>query len=79
MFKGLSITKISFSDRQALEYEGLINKNELLKALTSMDNNEMPANDGITGKFYVEIWDFPKKPLCASIQQSFLISELSAS
>ena len=34
-------------DNQALECEGFANENELLKALTSMNNDKMPENDGI--------------------------------
>ena len=39
---------------QALECEGIINKNELIKALTSMDNNKLPRYDDITKKNYLK-------------------------
>ena len=35
------------NDNQALKCQGAINENELLKALTSMDNDKTPGNDGI--------------------------------
>ena len=28
---------------------------------------------------YIKFWDVVKEPLCASIQQSFIVGELSAS
>ena len=44
-----------------------------------MDNDKSPWNDGITKEFYVKFWDAVKEPLCASIQQSFIVSKLSTS
>ena len=65
-------------NNQVLDCEGVINEKEFLKALTSMDNDKTPGNNGITKEFYVKFWDFLKKLLCASIQ-SFFAGELSAS
>ena len=67
------------NENQSLKCEGAITENELLKALTSMDNDKSPGNDGITKEFYIKLWDVVKEPLCASIQQSFIVGELSAS
>ena len=39
-----------------------------LRALSSMDNDKSPGNDGITKEFYIKFWDVVKEPLCASIQ-----------
>ena len=64
---------------KSLNMEEFINKNVLLKDLTSVDNDKTPGNDGITKEVYVKFWEFLKEPLCASIQQSFLVGELSAS
>ena len=50
-----------------------------LRALSSMDNDKSPGNDGITKEFYIKFWDAVKEPLCASIQQSFIAGELSTS
>ena len=44
-----------------------------------MDNDKSPGDDGITKEFYIKFWDVVKKPLCASIQQSFIAGELSTS
>ena len=66
-------------ENQTLKCEGAINECELLKALTSMDNDKSLGNDGITKEFYIKFWDVVKEPLCASIQQSFIAGELSTS
>ena len=70
LFKGkLSISKEciqSFLDKvslpklnenQILKCEGAITECELLNALTSMDNEKSPGNDGITKEFYIKFWD----------------------
>ena len=49
----------------------IVNKKEIndsRKALTSIDNDKSPGNDGITKEFYIKFWDAVKEPLCASIQ-----------
>ena len=64
---------------QTVKCESAIAESELLKGLTSMDNNKSPGNDGITKEFYIKFWNVVKEPLCASIQQSFIVGELSTS
>ena len=57
------LDKVSFSklnDDQALECEGIIKENEMLKALSSMDNDKTPGNDSITEEFYVNFGSFLK-------------------
>ena len=66
-------------ENQTLKCEGAINECELLKALTSMDNDKSLGNDGITKEFYIKFWDVVKEPLCASIHHSFIAGELSTS
>ena len=44
-----------------------------------MDNDKSSGNDGITKEFYIKFWDVVKESLCASIQESFLVGELSIS
>ena len=39
------------NENQTLKYKGAITECELLKALSSMDNDESPGNDGITKEF----------------------------
>ena len=41
-------------ENQTLTREGAITECELLKALTSMDNDTFPGNDGITKEFYIK-------------------------
>ena len=48
----MSLSK--FNKNQTLKFEGAITKSELLKAFTSMNNDESLANDGITKEFYVQ-------------------------
>ena len=64
---------------QTLKFEGAITECELVKALTSMDNDKSPGNDDITKEFYIKFWDVVKEPLCASIRQSFTTDDLSTS
>ena len=73
----LSLPKLN--DNQTPEGESVINECELLKALTSIDNDKSPGNDSITKEFYKKFWDVVKEPLCASIQQFFIAGELSTS
>ena len=70
----VSLPKLN--ENQTLKCEDAITECELLKALTSMDNDESLGNDGITKEFYIKFWDVVKKLLCASIQQSFIAIEL---
>ena len=42
-----------------------------------MNNNKSLANDGITKEFYVKFQNIVKVPLCGSIQESLVVSELS--
>ena len=49
----MSLHKLN--DNQAFECEGVINNNELLKALTSMDNDKTHGNNSITKDFYVKV------------------------
>ena len=44
-----------------------------------MDNDKSPGNNGITKEFYIKFWEVIKEPLFASIQQSFIVGELSTS
>ena len=73
----VSLPKIN--ENQTLKCEDVITECELLKALTSMDNDQSPGNDDITKEFYIKFWDVVKKLLCTSIQQSFIAGELTTS
>ena len=67
------VSLLKLNESQTLKREGAITECELLNALTSMDT------DSIIKEFYIKCWDDVKEPLCASIQQSFIPGELSAS
>ena len=67
---------LKLNENKALKCEGAITESELLKALTSLDKDKSPGNDGITKEFRIKFWDVVKEPLCASIQQSFTVGEL---
>ena len=67
------------NENETLKCEGVITKTELSKALTSMDNDKSQGNDGIKKEFYIKFWEVVKEPLCASIQQFFIVGELSTS
>ena len=73
----VSLSKLN--ENQTLKCEGTITEYELVKALTSMDNDKSQGNNGITKEFYIKLWDVIKEPLSASIQQSFMSGELSTS
>ena len=73
----MSLPKLS--ENETHKCEGAINECELSNALTSMDNNKSPGNDSITKEFYIKFWDVVKESLCTSIQESFLVGELSIS
>ena len=69
----------TLNENQTVNCEGVITECELLKSLTSMNNDKSPGNDGTTKEFYIKFRDAVKEPLCASIQQSFIEGELSTS
>ena len=73
----VSLPKLN--ENQILKCEGAITESELLKTLTFMNNDKSPGNDAITKKFSTKFWDVVKEPLCASVQQSFIVGELSTS
>ena len=61
----VSLPKIH--ENQTLICEFAITECELLKALTSLNNDKSAGKDGIAKEFYTKFWDVVKKPLCASI------------
>ena len=54
------------NENQTLKYEGTITESELLKALTSIDNDKSPGNNDVIKEFYIKVWDVVKEPICAS-------------
>ena len=55
----VSLPKLN--ENQTLKCEGAITECELLEALSSMNNDKSPVNDGITKQFYIKFWDVVKK------------------
>ena len=64
----MSLPKLN--ENQILKCEGAITESELLKALTSINNDKSPRSNDITKEFYINFWDIVKEPVGASIQQS---------
>ena len=52
---------------ERVKCEGAITESELLKPLTSVNNDKSSVNDNITKEFYIKFWGVVKKPLCASM------------
>ena len=75
----VSLPKLN--ENQTLKCEGAITESKLLKALTSMDNDndKSPGKDSITKELYINFRDVVKELLCTSIQQSFITGNLSTS
>ena len=59
--------------------EGNLSESELFDALTSMQNNKSPGNDGITKEFYETFWKEIKGPFQNSIKKGYIVGELSIS
>ena len=74
-FDKVSLPKLN--ENQTLKCKGVKTECELLKALTSMDNDKSPGNDGIIKVFHIKFWDIVKELLCAFIQQTIIAGELS--
>ena len=64
----MSLPKLN--ENQILKCEGAITESELLKALTSINNDKSPRSNDITKEFYIKFWNIVKEPVGASIQQS---------
>ena len=58
---------------------GNLSESELFDALTSMQNNKSPGNDGITKEFYETFWKEIKGPFQNSIKKGYIVGELSIS
>ena len=64
-------------ENRFLKCKDAITESEILKALFSMDNDKLPGNDGITKNLYLKFWYVVKEPLCAFIQQSFMLIKVN--
>ena len=73
----INIPQLSQSEHES--YEGLLMKRECWKALSSIKNNKIPGNDGLTKEFYIcflnKISDF----LVQALNEFFNIGQLLTS
>lgn len=67
------------NESQTFKCEGATTESELLNSLTCMENDKSLGNDDITKEFYAKFCHVVKEPLSASIQQFFILGELSTS
>ena len=77
LLNALSIPKLKIEDVNICE--GNLSESELFDALTSMQNNKSPGNDGITKEFYETFWKEIKGPFQNSIKKGYLVGKLSIS
>ena len=59
--------------------EGIITKCECWDALSSMNNNKSPGNDGLSKVFYICFFEKLADPLIQALNQSFVDGEMSNS
>ena len=59
--------------------EGIIRKRECWDALSSMNNNKSPGNDGLSKEFYICFFEKLANPLIQALNQSFVDGEMSIS
>ena len=50
--------------------EGELTENEIFDALTGIDNNKSPGNDGLTKEFYRTFWNDIKNDYMSSLKES---------
>ena len=50
--------------------EGELTENEIFDALTGIDNNKSPGNDGLTKEFYRTFWNYIKNDYMSSLKES---------
>ena len=59
--------------------EGIIKKRECWDALSSMNNNKSPGNDGLSKEFYICFLEKLADPLIQALNQCFVDGEMSIS
>ena len=59
--------------------EGIITKRECWDAVSSMNNNKSPGNDGLSKEFYICFSEKLADPLIQALNQSFVDGEMSIS
>ena len=59
--------------------EGIIAKRDCWDALSSMNNNKSPGNDGLSKEFYICFFEKLSDPLIQALNESFVDDEMSIS
>ena len=77
LLNALSIPKLKIEDANICE--GNLSESELFDALTSMQNNKSPGNDGITKEFYETFGKEIKGAFQNSIKKGYIVGKLSIS
>ena len=57
--------------------EGLIEQDEILKAIKKLNNNKSPGSDGLTKEFYITFWEQLKEHLTQLYANIFLNNEMT--
>ena len=80
MLKKNAINMPQVNEFECNRCEGIITKRECWDALSSMNNNKSPGNDGLSKELYIYV-SFGKlaDPLIQSLNQSFVDGEMSIS
>ena len=76
-FPNADIPKLPDNARKPCE--GLITKEELLKAVRLVENNKSPGIDGLTTKFYKHFWPMLSEKLTGVYNHAFRIGALAVS
>ena len=58
------------TNEQRKSCEGELTENEIFNALTGIDNNKSPGNDGLTKEFYRTFWNDIKNDYMSSLKES---------
>ena len=56
--------------------EGIITKRECWDALSSMNDNKSPGNDGLSKEFYICLFEKLADPFIQALNQSFVYGEM---
>lgn len=67
------------SNEQREQCEGKLRESEVREALSKMENNKLPGNNGLTKEFYEALWLEIKNPVLKSFKKAFFSKELSIS
>ena len=75
--ESINVPQLNEFDRNRCE--GIITKRECWDALSSMNNNKSPGNDGLSKEVYICFFETLADPLIQALNQSFVDGEMSNS